>query len=267
MKRVRSSPELAPPTVDEEWATAPPDAWLALQQLKIGWSGAVRVAGGVWTVLSAVPAFPLTALRGVLGPRGSLTLDKEIRELSGAAAGPQRVRLCALGGERALVADADLSTYCERESAGVDVVFIDFYTTLARSFDGPTIAICDISSAFRSWALFWVQRTHTPAPPLENVLRILCHRGLLVRIKAAGDVAFGVPNCGRLVAALGEGRKAFVARLKKAGTAGVSRGAILSGAPLGREGLSTAFLLRDAVGAGTAVIVQTSTGAIVRFKN
>lgn len=280
MKRVRSSPELpssegSTPSAIDLWAsTSPPDAWLAFQQLRSEWNGVIREKGGVWTTLSGVPAFPLTALRGVLGIQSSLSLDVELRSLSLISAGTQRIRVCSLGGEKAIMSHTDILQYCaSNTSTQTPLAHISFYLYLLDTFNGPTIAGTDLLLTYTRWTLVWVKKERTIAPTLETLQRALLHDGLLVRVaQRLGDVAFGVPKCGRLVSALQEGRNALKKKLKKAAPqGGISRNTLLTGRSLSTSsassiGLSTALLLRDAIGRGTAVCIETATGAIVRGK-
>lgn len=271
MKRVRSSPEGSTPSLDESndvFSGVPPDCWLALQHLRGLWNNSDTPL----STLAPVPAFPLSCLRGVLGSASSLSLDAHLRQQSVAG----MVRVCTLGGERAVSSRADIDAFCEKFAAKKH---IQFFSALAARFTGPSVSTTDIESCYAEWAAAHVSRVRIPAPPLEALLRELYLEGLLQVAGSGsrlirGTSNFGAPSCGRLVSALASGRQSLRRTLTRAGPSGVLRARLLrrressrGGSAIAREApeVPPAIILFDALGAGWAAVSGSPQGAVVRL--
>ena len=280
MKRRRSHTEL--PCSDAWGSSLPSDASVALTQL--------RATCGSFDSLSAVPAFPLSSLRGVLGRVASLELTAEVRALSTA-------RVVTLGSDAALVLLADLDDYIRRErerAAAADpraCAALSFYAVLVRGVESPAVSLADAERHYSAWvrshrldsaersphrklaavgAASSAARAAAAAASsakntLPQLLQELISRGLLLRGAVGGGVsyAFGVPSSGRLVVALADGRAELVTRVRRAGAAGLLRNELLR-VPLKKTALSLRLLILDALGSRALVSVSSPAGAVLR---
>lgn len=280
MKRRRSHTEL--PCSDAWGSSLPSDASVALTQL--------RATCGSFDSLAAVPAFPLSSLRGVLGRVASLELTAEVRALSTA-------RVVTLGNDAAIVLLADLDDYIRRERERAAVAdpracaALSFYAVLVRGVESPTVSLADAERHYSAWVRSHRLDGAERSPPrksaavgavssaaraaaaaassakntLPQLLQELISRGLLLRGAVGGGVsyAFGVPSSGRLVVALADGRAELVTRVRRAGAAGLLRDELLR-VPLKKTALSLRLLILDALGNRTLVSVSSPAGTVLR---
>lgn len=107
---------------------------------------------------------------------------------------------------------------------------------------------------------------------LDPIMRVLIQSGLLVRrydaIRGSHSSViaywFGVPECGRLVSYLRDGRTELVSRLKRTHYKEMPKTELMK-VKLSRSALSVDFHIRDGVGVGLVSVISTPAGQFVRL--
>jgi hypothetical protein len=189
-------------------------------------------------------------------------------------------------GGSAAVLQADLDAYCSQllqgQAAASEAQALSLYAALSSRFRGGSMQASDVEEAFAAWAVAGRGRAlqaaassssssrqsssaSAPPLPLQALLRSLLQRGLLQRSLAcgAGALVFGVPEAAVLVSELAQGRAALLRFMARQPAREALRSTVIGKAP-GKGGLSTDFLIRDAVGRGLLKELPSASGIRIR---
>jgi hypothetical protein len=124
---------------------------LAISSMRARFSSVVA-RKGVMEVVTAVPAFPLAAICGTLGPSSALAVEGELSLL--AARG--EVLVARMGGEVAAILSEDLDAYLQKEMVTADTgeaaASLQFFAFLARRHGSSShVTDADVESSHAAW--------------------------------------------------------------------------------------------------------------------